>query len=343
MNVLKTAATAVALAATLASGAAAKELWKLPISYPSGLPGIGEPLKDLVATVNAADADIQMKMFEPGEIVPAYSVFDAVRENKVPAGMVVMGYYGGTIPAGHLLFGVPFGLGPREYAGWYYQGEGKELTQELMNKNGIHGMLCGMIGAEMGGWFREPLNSMEDLKGLRFRITGLGGDALARLGVSVTSIPIGESFPALERGAIDAAEGSVPSVDVALGFHKVAKHGYFPGWHQPIATGHLAVNKSVWDGLADAQKEALETACEAITMKNLTITDAIQAAAMAKAKADGAEFHTFLDEMLAAFRSATDEVMAEQSAKDADFKKIYESQQAHKALVSEYIDMTGTD
>jgi TRAP-type mannitol/chloroaromatic compound transport system substrate-binding protein len=257
--------------------------------------------------------------------------------------MIVMGYYGGTIPAGNLLFGVPFGLGPREYAGWYYQGEGKELTNALMNKSGVHGILCGMIGAEMGGWFREPLKSMEDLKGLRFRITGLGGDALARLGVSVTSIPIGESFPALERGAIDAAEGSVPSVDVALGFNKVAPHGYFPGWHQPTATGHLAVNQSVWDGLADEQKEALETACEAITMKNLTITDTIQAAAMAKAKADGAQFHVFSDEMIEAFRAATAEVMAEQSAKDADFKAIYESQQAHKALVSEYINMTSAD
>ncbi|CAG0911187.1 unnamed protein product [Cyprideis torosa] len=195
----------------------------------------------------------------------------------------------------------------------------------------------------MGGWFREPLTSFDDLQGLRFRITGLGGDVLARLGVSVTSIPIGESFPALERGAIDAAEGSVPSVDVALGFHKVAQHGYFPGWHQPIATGHLAVNLSVWDGLTDAQKEALETACESITMKNLTITDAIQAAAMAKAKADGAQFHVFSDEMLAAFRKASDELMAELSAKDEDFKAIYDSMEAHRALVSEYINMTSTD
>lgn len=343
MNVLKTAATAVAFAATLSSGAAATELWKVPISYPSGLPGIGEPLKDFAATINAADADIQIKLFEPGEIVPAYSVLDAVRDSKVPAGMVVMGYYGGTIPAGNLLFGVPFGLGPREYAGWYYQGEGKELTQALMAKSGVHGMLCGMIGAEMGGWFREPVNSLEDLKGLRFRITGLGGEVLARLGVSVTNIPIGESFPALERGAIDAAEGSLPSVDVALGFNKVAPHGYFPGWHQPTATGHLAVNQSVWDGLSDVQKEALETACEAITMKNLTISDAIQAAAMAKAKDGGAEFHVFSDEMMAAFRAANDEVMAEQSAKDADFKQIYESLQAHKALVSEYINLTSAD
>ncbi|SFM78643.1 TRAP-type mannitol/chloroaromatic compound transport system, substrate-binding protein [Shimia aestuarii] len=343
MNVLKTAATAVAFAATVASGATATERWKVPVSFPTGLPGIGEPLKDWAATINAADADIQVKLFEPGEIVPPFAVLDAVRDNKVPAGMAVIGYSAGSIPATALLFGAPFGLGPREYAGWYYQGGGEALTQALLNKNGVHGFLCGMIGAEMGGWFREPLNSIEDFKGLRFRTAGLGADVLTRLGMSVTTLPLGETFPALERGAIDAAEGSLPSVDVILGLHKVAKHGYFPGWHQPVGTGHLVINQGVWDGLSDAQKEAVETSCEAITMKNLTISDSIQAASMAKAKADGAEFHVFSDEMIEAFRKATAEVMAEQSAKDADFKEIYESMEAHKKLVSGYLDMSSAD
>lgn len=246
MTILKTAAVAAALTAASVGGVEAKELWKVPVGIPTALPGIGDGFTMWAETLGAiSGGDITVKLFDPGKLVPGFAVLDAVRENKAPAGIHVMAYSGGSIPAAALLTGVPFGVGPLDYAGWYYRGGGKELTQDLMAGNGVHAMLCLMVGAETGGWFREPISELSDFEGLTFRTAGVGSRVYTSLGMSVNSLPMGETFSALEKGAIDAGEASLPSVDTVLGLHKVAQFGYFPGWQQPVGAAHLVVNQGV--------------------------------------------------------------------------------------------------
>lgn len=337
MKFTKTLATAAALVAATFTAAHAGEKWKVPVGIPTNLPGIGNGFVDWADTLNAiGGGDIQVKLFNPGKLVPAFAVLDAVRDNKVPAGFHVMAYSAGTIPAGALLTGVPFGLGPREYASWYHIGGGKKLTQDLLSKNGVHGLFCLLIGAETGGWFREPITSVDQFKGLKFRTAGVGGLVYTRLGMAVNSLPFGETLQALEKGTIDAAELSLPSVDTAVGVQKVAKHLYFPGWQAPVGAGHLVINQKVWDGLTSLVKDQIEASCNSAISRNLATSDALQAAALDKARAAGVTIHTYSEEMMDAFRTASAEVLAEQSAADADFKAIYESMEAHKKLLAEW-------
>ena len=249
--------------------------------------------------------------------------------------MAVMNYSAGTIPAGTLLTGVPFGLDAMSYAGWYYAGGGKELTQDLLRKHGVHGMLCLMTAAETGGWFRNEVNTPADISGLKFRTAGLGAKVYERMGASVTALSYGETFTALERGMLDAVEASVPSVDVVLGLQKVTKHAYFPGWQQPVGAGHLLVNLSVWDGMTDLQRSLVEAACDAAAVKNIPVSDAVQSAAVETAKAAGVQVHRFSDELMAAFEAASRDIMEEEAAADEDFKKIYESMEAYKASIKD--------
>lgn len=342
MKIIKLAALAAAAAIVTCSGALAAEKWRVPLGLPSNLPGFGEGMRDLEHTMGElTGGDIQIKLFEPGEIVPPFSVLDAVRDGKVPAGLAVLYYSAGTIPAAPLLTGAPFGMDTRTYAGWYYAGGGKELTQKLLNKNGVHGFMCIATASESGGWFREPITSVEDLQGLKFRISGLGAAVYNKLGASTTQMPVGETFSALEKGAIDAAEVSMPSVDNVVGVQKVAKHLYFPGWHAPSAAAHFVVNLDVWNGLTDTQKAQIEDACDAVTLKHFVVTDQLQSAALASLKEAGVTFHRFPDEIMAAFKAATDEVMAEQSAADADFKEIYDSMRAYQAALEEWKSLRG--
>lgn len=320
--------------------AEATERWRVALAAPTNLIGIGDGFVRWAENINASGTDMQVKLFEPGDITPAFSVFDAVRDNKVPAGMAIMNYSAGTIPAGQLLTGAPFGLDAVGYASWYYGGEGKELTQKLLDKHGVHGMLCLLIGSETGGWFRKPLESVDDLRGLRFRTAGLGSAIYTKVGASVTTMPYGETFAALERGAMDAAEASLPSVDVVLGLHRVAKHAYFPGWQQPMGAAHLVINKKAWNRLNAPQQKAIETACKSSALSNYVISETVQSNAVAQAQKDGATVHTFPEDILAAFKAATDEVMTEQAKKDADFAEIYESMEAHKAKLAEWRELS---
>lgn len=313
------------------NGAAAADPVRMTLQYHFNpvLPVLGDAAQHFTDVVNRiGEGQIRMRTYEAGKLVPTFETLDAVRDGTMDAALGWPGYFMGKIPALTLFSAVPFGPNADEYVAWMMDGNGKELANELFEKNGVHATFCGVIPAEASGWFRNEIKTVEDLKGLKLRYAGLGGEALARLGASVTVLAAGEIFPNLEKGVIDATEFSMPSIDKNLGFYKIAKHYYFPGWHQPGSTAFLMVNKEKWDGMSDLQQGLLETACESTVAYELATAYSQQGEAMAFYREEGVQIHTWSDELLEAFRKASDEVMAEQSAADADFKRILEDQQA---------------
>ncbi len=305
--------------------------WRMPVSFQSTMPVLGDnPIYVADQIRKSSNGEIDITIYEPGEIVPAFSITDAVRDRKVPLGYTWLGYDQGKVPASPLLGAVPFGMEPWEFAAWWYEGGGRELGQSLYHKQDAHILLCGMTGPETAGWFREPVNSLADVEGLKIRFAGIGGKVIERAGASVTMLPGGEIFQALEKGAIDATEFALPIVDQALGFNRIASYNYYPGWHQPGTFSHLAVNLDVWQDLSEADQALLETACTAGAMRNLAKSEATQGAIIAGFPEVGVSAETLPMEVLRELERITESVMEEEAAKDQDFAAIYASQKAFR-------------
>ena len=323
-----TLAAALALAAGAAQ-ATDKLRWKVPNAFPSHLPALGDNAQVVADFLkDASDGDIQFKIFEPGNLVPALELSDAVRDKTIDAGYTWLGYDAGKIPSAPLFAARPFGMEPWEYTAWWYDGGGQKLADEVYGKRNIKPLLCGITGPETAGWFRKEIKTMSDLKGLKIRFAGLGGEVMQKAGASVTLLPGGEIFQALEKGAIDATEFAMPSVDQKLGFDKVAKYNYFPGWHQTYTAFHLIVNKQLWDSLKPSTRSMLEMACTAGVLRNLSKGEAIQGAVIRGFAKNGVKAQKVPEAMLRELQKLSGEVMAEQAAKDADFKRVYEAQEA---------------
>lgn len=323
------AVASVATVAMVASASAVERIrWKVPNAFPSHLPAIGENAQIVADMLNAISAgEIQFRIFEPGSLVPPFELTDAVQNGSIEAGYTWVGYDAGKIPASPLFAARPFGMEPWEFTAWWYDGGGQELGEEIYGARNVHPILCGINGPETAGWFRKEINSMADLEGLKIRFAGLGGEVLQKAGASVTLIPGGEIFQALEKGAIDASEFSMPAVDQTLGFDKVAKINYFPGWHQTYTTFHLLINKDIWDGFDDQTKAMFDVACTATTIRSLSRGEAIQPDVIKGFPDKGVEAKTVPEEMLRELQKISAEVMAEQAAADEDFKKVFESQE----------------
>lgn len=318
---------------TVAAGAMAADTdklrWRFPQAFPSTLPGLGDNAQRVADMLNTmSSGDVQFRVFEPGNLVPALELTDAVSNGTIEVGYTWLGYDAGKMPASPLLSARPFGMDPWEFTAWWYYGGGKALGEELLAKRNVHPVLCGITGPETAGWFRKEIKTMEDLKGLKIRFAGLGGQVMQKAGASVTMIPGGEIFAALEKGAIDATEFAMPSVDQKLGFDKVAKFNYFPGWHQTYTAFHVIINKKTWDGLKPATKAMIDTACTAGVLHNLSHGEALQGKVISGFPGKGVQAKRVPTPMLIELNKLTKEVMAEQSAKDADFKKIYDAQEA---------------
>lgn len=317
------------LLASGAAHAADKLRWKVPNAFPSHLPALGDNVQFVADTLKAASGGaIQFKVFEPGNLVPALELSDAVRDKTIDAGYTWLGYDAGKVPSAPLFAARPFGMEPWEYTAWWYEGGGQKLAEEVYAKRNIHPILCGITGPETAGWFRKEIKSMSDLQGLKIRFAGLGGEVMQKAGASVTLLPGSEIFQALEKGAIDATEFAMPAVDQKLGFDKVAKYNYFPGWHQTYTAFHFIVNKAVWDALEPATQSLLETTCTAGVLRNLSRGEAIQGAVIRGFKAKGVSALQVPAPMLHELQKLTAQVMSEQAAKDADFKRVYDSQEA---------------
>ena len=329
-------ALAIAVSAALVAGSfaataqAASVRWKMPIAFSSNLPGLGSPSQYVADQLGAASGgEFQVRVYEPGKLVPAFDILSAVSDNKVSAGYTWIGYDQGKVPAVPLFAAVPFGLKPWAYAAWYYYGPGHDMLQEVYANKGfeVHAQLCGIIGPETAGWYKEPIESLEDYQGLKIRFAGLGGRVLEKLGASVTMLPGGELFQALEKGTIDATEFSMPAIDQILGFDKIAKYNLFPGWHQPFTAQYMLINNEEWSDLSDDQKALVETTCTAATMMGLAEGEYKNGAVLAQLQEKGIQTDLIPMPVLEELKKVWQEVAQEEASKDADFKRVYESQQ----------------
>ncbi len=306
--------------------------WRVPVVFQTTLPVLGDnPVYVADIIRRASNGAIRLQLFEPGEIVPAFSVTDAVRDGKVNAGYVWLGYDQGKIPASPLVSAVPFGMEPWEYSAWWYEAGGRQLTEELYLPHNIHPIYCGMTGPETAGWFRQPIETLADIQGLKIRFAGLGGKVIERLGASVTMLPGGEIFQALEKGAIDATEFALPVVDQTLGFNRVAKYNYYPGWHQTFTSSHLVVNLDAWRQLSPADQALLEAGCTAGVIRNLARSEALQGEVIAKFPDIGVSAQTLPQDILKNLQQIANQVLEEEAANDPHFAKILASQKEFRA------------
>ena len=303
--------------------------WKMASVLPLGLQIIGDGAVDFSNKLETVSRGrIQIKPYGPGKLVPVKQVFEAVRTGSVDAGWSFSCYWMGQNTAHALFCTVPFGLGLTYYLSWMYEGGGQQLWEELYAKSNLYAMPCNIIPPETSGWFRKEVTSIDQFKGMKLRYPGIAGKVMQKLGASVQLIPGGEIFVALERGLIDATEFAVPSIDLNLGFYKVAKHYYFPGWHQPSTIGEFVIGKDKWDALDEADRSLITMACRDNLVRDIAKFEAAQPAALRKIRENGVTIHTWSPEIIAAFRKASEEVMAEMSAANADFAKIYASLKA---------------
>jgi TRAP-type mannitol/chloroaromatic compound transport system substrate-binding protein len=330
------AALALRPAATpVASGsdtAVAAVRWRVPIAFSTNLPGLGDNALHVSQRVLAVSGGrIRLEIFEPGELVPPFSIVDAVRDEKVQAGYTWLGYDQGKLAASVLFGAVPFGMEPWEYASWWYEGGGQVLAEDIYGAMGVHPIFCGLIGPETAGWFREPISDPSDLEGLKIRFAGLGGKAVQSLGASVTMLPGGEIFQALERGAIDATEFSLPIVDQRLGFDRVARFNYFPGWHQPFTAFHLTIGATAWNALDDTARAIVDASCTAGVIRNLAHAESLQGPVLRQFPERGVTARLLPASVLDALERASHEVIDAEAAADADFARVLESQRAFSA------------
>jgi TRAP-type mannitol/chloroaromatic compound transport system substrate-binding protein len=306
--------------------------WRVTTSFTTNMPVVGETIVQFAKNMYAVSAGaIDLQVFEPGEIVPALEITESIKEGKVDLGYMWIGYDQGRIPASTLIAAVPFGMEPVEFTAWWYYGGGRELGEELYRDHNVMPLLCAISGPETAGWFLEPIDSLDDLKGLKIRFAGLGGKVLQRLGASVTMIPGGEVFQALEKGAIDASEFSMPAVDEMLGFGRIAKFNYFPGWHQPFSSGHLLVNLEKWNALQEDTRELMRLGCRANVNDTLAESEAIQGEVIRDFPKQGITAGTLPLEILERLREVANEVLDEEAANDEDFAIILASQRAFSA------------
>jgi TRAP-type mannitol/chloroaromatic compound transport system substrate-binding protein len=324
-----TAAAAGAAGTGLAAPAIAQSSpsleWRMVSSFPKSLDtiyGAGEVFAKALAEMT--DNRFRVQVFASGEIVPGLSAADAVTSGSVEACHTASYYYWGKDPTFALGTAVPFGLDCRMQNAWMYQGGGIELMNEFYERYNIFGLPGGNTGAQMGGWYRKQINTPEDMKGLKIRIGGLAGAVVSRLGAVPQQIAGADIYPALEKGTIDAAEWVGPYDDEKLGFAKVAKYYYYPGWWEGQAMLSFFFNLEKWNSLPKTYQAAVKAAA---ALANTTMTaryDIQNPAAIERLALAGAEPRPFTEAVLDACFKASNEVFAEISAENAMFKKVYE-------------------
>lgn len=322
------AAAAALLAGAVATPAHAgkKVRWKLHSAFGTNVAvigAVGPRVSKWVSDMTGGDFDI--KVFEPGALAGGYAYYDPVSEGAFDAAYGTSGANQGKNSAFNFLSTWPFGPGAMEFNAWMRFGGGIELGKELYARDNIEFFYCGMIPPETSGWFREPIESLDQLKGLKMRFFGLGAKVMNKFGVSTQQLAGGDIYPALELGTIDATEFSMPAIDRSYGFYQIAKYNYFPGWHQQSTTNEILVNKDKWDELPDEYKAIFEVACTANIAIEMAEGEALQPAAMAANEADGVTNLSWPQEVLDQLEEAWNEVIAEEIATNEDSAKIWES------------------
>ena len=306
--------------------------WRLASSFPKSLDTIfGASEVFAKAVAEATDNKFQIQVFAAGEIVPGLQVADAVSNGTVEMGHTASYYYIGKDPTFAFGTAVPFGLNSRMQTAWLQTGGGAELMNDFYKKYNIIAFLAGNTGCQMGGWYRKEIKEASDLSGLKMRIGGFAGRVLTKLGVVPQQIAGGDIYPALEKGTIDAAEWVGPYDDEKLGFNKVAPFYYYPGWWEGGPSLHNFVNIAKWESLPPAYKSLIKTASSLANETMQARYDNLNPPALKRLVGSGTQLRPFSPQVMEACLKAANEVYAETSATNADFKKVYESMAAYRS------------
>jgi len=301
--------------------------WSCVTSWPPKYPGMGMGVEHLAQRIGAAsNGRLQIKVYGGGELVPPFEVFDAVSRGTVEMGHDASYYHKGKVPAAQYFTAIPFGMNSVELAAWLYYGNGLEMWRELYAQYDLVPFPCGNTGVQMGGWFNKEVNSVADLKGLKMRIPGLGGEVIQRAGATPVTLAGAEIFTALQTGTIDATEWVGPYNDVAFGLHKAAKYYYYPGWQEPGPGLETIVNAEAWASLPPDLQAIVENVCQAITTDMIADYGYNNAMALQELMNDpDVEVRPFPDDVLALLKSITLEIVDEMSANDPMAAKIQKS------------------
>jgi TRAP-type mannitol/chloroaromatic compound transport system substrate-binding protein len=329
------AATAGLAAAAIAKPAIAQSSptikWRLTASWPKSLDTLFGACETIAKYVSeATDNKFQVQTFAAGEIVPGLAVLDAVQNGTVEMGHSAQYYYIGKDPTWALFCAVPFGLNARQQNAWYYDGDGQKLIDEFGAKFNTKCLLAGNTGCQMGGWFNKEIKTADDFKGLKMRIGGWAGKTLQKLGVVPQQLAGGDIYPALEKGTIDAAEWVGPYDDEKLGFYKVVKFYMYPGWWEGGTTNHLLINLAKWNELPKQYQAVLEAAAAFANVQEQARYDGRNPAALKRLVAAGTQLKPFTQPVMEACLKASNEVNAETSAANADYKKVWDNIVAYR-------------
>jgi TRAP-type mannitol/chloroaromatic compound transport system substrate-binding protein len=324
-------AAAAGVASPALAQASPEIRWRMPSSYPKSLDtlfGAGMQIAKRVA--EATDNKFQIQVFAAGEIVQGLQVLDAVQSGTVECGYTLSSYYIGKDPTFMFETSVPWGLNVRQHNAWMHFGGGLTAVREFLKDYNVMTFPAGQTGAQMGGWFRKEISTVDDLKGLKFRIAGMGGQIMQRLGVVPQVLAGGDIYPALERGTLDAVEFSGPYDDEKLGFVKVAKYYYYPGFWEGSAQPSLYVNLEKWNALPANYKAILEAACAEANALCVMKYDAENAEAVRRLVSQGAQLRAFPKDVLDASHKEAFKLYSEIAASNEKFKKMYDSWNAFR-------------
>jgi len=315
---------APALAPAYAKG---KRTLKMVTTWPKNFPGLGTAPENIAQRVSdLTDGELTIKVFAAGELVGAFEAFDAVSTGTADMYNGAEYYWQGKSPAFNFFTAVPFGMTAQEINAWIYFGGGQALWDELSAQFKIRAFLSANTGVQMGGWFNKEINTLDDFKGLKIRMPGLGGEVMRRLGAAAVALPGGEIFPSMKSGAIDASEWVGPWNDLAFGFYQVAKYYYCPGIHEPGAALSTGINLDVWAELTPQQQAAIQTACAAEnTLTHAEYNEKNASALATLVNKHKVELRSFNAEVMRGLKQASEAVLNDIAQTDAFTQKVYDS------------------
>ena len=309
--------------------------WKMVTTWPPNLPVLQTGAERFAKRVGeATGGQLKIEVFAGGELVPPLGVFDAVSEGTVECGSGASYYWAGKVPAAQWFAAVPFGFNAQGINAWFYSGGGLQLWEEVYAPFNVIPRPQGNTGVQMGGWFRKDMNTIDDYKGLKMRIPGLGGKVISKAGGTVVLLPGGEIFTSLERGVIDATEWVGPMHDLRMGFYKAAKNYYYPGWHEPGTCLEVMFNKKAYEALPVELQQTIDAVAAETNMWSLSEFEAGNGAALQTLISEhNVNLVRFPDQLMEDLRKLADETLEEEAEKDPMSRKVHDAFKKFKAQV----------
>lgn len=319
-----------------------KYQWNMVTTWPPHFPVMGEGADQIATWIDEmSEGQLKIQVYGGGELVPALETFDAVSQGTAQMGHSASYYWAGKVPAGQFFTAVPFGMNAQQMNSWIYSGGGLELWRDLYAPFNIIPFPAGNTGMQMGGWFNKEINSASDLQGLKMRIPGLGGKVIAKAGGAPILTAGGEIYTNLDRGVIDATEWVGPYHDYLMGFHRIAKFYYYPGWHEPGPVLELIVNKAHWEGLPKNLQTIIQTAAYRANVWMLAQFEAQNAIYLQKIIDEGkVDIRKFPDPVLTALKKYANDVVGELTSSDAAANKIFDSFQKFRKAATKWANVS---